>query len=637
MGKKFDKKTLVMLVAASVISANVSSVFASETLKEFSLEEIVVTATRTQTTIFDSNANINVVSRREIENKHFANVGEAIRNLPGVNVQNMGSTGEAYADNTLYINGSKNIVVLIDGVRINFNGGDAEKFSSADFIDMDLVERIEVLKGSASTLYGADAQGGVINIVTKKEKASTGYGKLHADYGSFKTSHVGLTTGGYEKGLNWYVAAQKKKAGNFKDGSGRRVPETVDAKTLNVKLEKQFDENNNLSLLYTQYKSDYSRIKPKKGQAYVKATPIYGTKDNNNFILNCKHDFDKNINNMLTFSRNKKDINDNYTAKKPTRYEQTNISIGDQLTSQIGKHHTLVGGVEYTRDGIDRASQTIKDKNFHNTAFYLQDIWNFSERYNLTYGLRYDKHSVYGNHTSNSVVFGFEPDIKNNFYASYKQYFIAPTVNQLYAANSGNPNLRYETGYTYELGVKHYFDNNIILDINAYQRKSNDAIGLVKKADGSGDSVYTNYDIEKAKGFSAKLDTQINDVIHVGTGYTYIYIDPQTGKNPNRNGYLPRGVWNFNFGYDNDRLAVDLDGRGVINREGRKASKVHDATNFWVWDVSANYKFSNSIKLFGKIGNLFNTKYTERVYDLDPEVWYSSPGRNYMLGLEYTF
>lgn len=628
-------KSLILMLAVGAIT-NVANAMPTEDLPEFSLEKLVVSATKVPTTMFNANANVNVVGRQEIENKHFNNIGEAIRNLPGVNVQNMGGSGEAYADNTLYINGSKNIVVLIDGVRINFNGGDAEKFSSADFIDMNLVERIEVLKGSASTLYGSDAQGGVINIVTRKQ-IGNGYGKLHTDYGSFKTSHVGLSAGGTEKGLNWYIAAQNKKSGSFKDGQGRRVPETVDAKTFNVKLGKTFDEKNDLSLMYTQYKSDYSRIKPKKGQVYEKATPIYGTKDNNNFVMSYNHKFSESSNNILSFSRNSKDINDNYTARKPVQYVQTNLSINDQLTNKIGEHHTLVGGFEYTKDSIDRASQTIKNKDFHNTALYIQDIWDFSKQYNLTYGLRYDSHSKYGNHTSGSATIGFTPDDKTNFYASYKQYFIAPTVNQLYSSGSGNPDLKYETGYTYELGMKHYFDKNTTIDLNAYRRKSSDAIGLVKKNDGSDDSIYTNYDIEKTKGFSVKVNKSINDCINLGAGYTYIYVDPQPNKNPNKNGYLPRGVWNFNIGYDNDRLTVDFDGRGVINREGRKAAKVHTSTSFWVWDISANYKCSNSIKLFGKIGNIFNTNYTERVYDLDPEAWYASPGRIYMVGMEYTF
>lgn len=120
-------KSLILMLAVGAIT-NVANAMPTEDLPEFSLEKLVVSATKVPTTMFNANANVNVVGRQEIENKHFNNIGEAIRNLPGVNVQNMGGSGEAYADNTLYINGSKNIVVLIDGVRINFNGGDAENF-----------------------------------------------------------------------------------------------------------------------------------------------------------------------------------------------------------------------------------------------------------------------------------------------------------------------------------------------------------------------------------------------------------------------------------------------------------------------------------------------------------------------------
>lgn len=628
MQKDLLKKVVLFSILALGHSFTVS---ANE--QTYALDEMVVTASRVATSQFTSNANVDVVTRREIENKHFTNIGEAIKNLPGVNVQNMGSTGEAYADNTLYINGSKNIVILIDGVRINFNGAEAEKFSSADFINMDMVEKIEVLKGAAATLYGSDAQGGVINIVTRKESGK-GYGKLHIDYGSFDTSHVTLSAGGAEKDFNWYVSAQQKKSHSFEDGQGRTVPEGINAKNINIKLGKKIGDNDEVNLLYTQYKSDYTRIKPVSGKEYSILTPILGTKDNSNFLMNYKHKFSDNLDNVLSFSRNQKEVNDNYTAKSPVTYFQTNISIEDQLTYKIGKHHTLVGGVTYTNDDIDKASQTITDKGFHNVAFYLQDMWAFSDKYNLTYGLRYDHHSMFGNHTTGSGVLGYNPSDKTNLYFSYKQYFISPTASQLFASNSGNPNLTYETGYTYELGAKHYFADDFLINANVYRRVSSDAIGLVKI---NGQSVYTNYDDEKTKGFSVKLNKNFGKYWTSSAGYTYIYVDPQIDKNPNKNGYLPRGVWNFNVGYDNAQFSMDIDGRGVINREGRKAAKIHQSTNFWVWDLSANYKLSKAVKIFGKVGNIFNTNYTERVYDLDPEVWYASPGRNYMIGLEYLF
>ena len=104
-------KSLILMLAVGAIT-NVANAMPTEDLPEFSLEKLVVSATKVPTTMFNANANVNVVGRQEIENKHFNNIGEAIRNLPGVNVQNMGGSGEAYADNTLYINGSKNAVFM---------------------------------------------------------------------------------------------------------------------------------------------------------------------------------------------------------------------------------------------------------------------------------------------------------------------------------------------------------------------------------------------------------------------------------------------------------------------------------------------------------------------------------------------
>ena len=291
-----------MLLLAPGMAANAET-------NEFYLDEMVVTANRTEVSLLDANANISVVTREELENKHFQDLGEAIKGVTGVNVQNMGSSGEAYADNALYINGSKNIVFLIDGVRVNFNGSDSEKFSSADFINMDTVERIEILKGSASTLYGSDAQGGVINIVTRKGSEKI-INKLTASKGSFSNENYIFSSSGSKKGYNWLISAKKKRAGNFKDGDGRRVPENINAENLSFKFGKNFDEKNNLTFLYSQYKSDYMKIKPKKNTDYSKTARQYGEKNNNNFLMTFEHKFNENTKNSLSFTRNRKNIKD---------------------------------------------------------------------------------------------------------------------------------------------------------------------------------------------------------------------------------------------------------------------------------------------------------------------------------------
>lgn len=233
------RKRNKILLAVCVLALLPGQVFAEDIkLPEFELAETVVTATRTEKTLLNANADVSVVTREEIENKHFKTLGEAIANVPGVNVQNMGSTGEAYADNTLYINGTKNVVFLIDGVRVNFNGSDAEKFSNADFVDMNMVEKVEVLKGSASTLYGSDAQGGVINIITRKSNGSV-FNKIFFDYGSWSDKNYGFSSVGEKNGFNWAIGYKKKDGNEFKDGKGREVPEKVDATTYNIKIGKK--------------------------------------------------------------------------------------------------------------------------------------------------------------------------------------------------------------------------------------------------------------------------------------------------------------------------------------------------------------------------------------------------------------
>lgn len=131
---------------------------------------MVVTASRTPEKKIDTNADVAVVTAKEIEQKHFDDVAQAVKNVPGVFINSHGASGQSYNSDQIYINGSPNVVVLVDGMRRNINGNSLMNASIAELVAMDSVDHIEVLKGSASTLYGSDAQGGVINIITKKAK-----------------------------------------------------------------------------------------------------------------------------------------------------------------------------------------------------------------------------------------------------------------------------------------------------------------------------------------------------------------------------------------------------------------------------------------------------------------------------------
>ena len=156
------------LMSTSVVWG--TTAFAAENTPEYFLDTMVVTATRTPVEAFKANANVSVITSKEIKERHYSDLSEALRMVPGVYIGNYAPAGYDNS-NALKINGADEIVVLVDGVKIN---NVSNRVSAVMLKNMDNVDRIEVLKGSASTLYGSDAKGGVINIITKKpEKIST--------------------------------------------------------------------------------------------------------------------------------------------------------------------------------------------------------------------------------------------------------------------------------------------------------------------------------------------------------------------------------------------------------------------------------------------------------------------------------
>ena len=192
-------------LAADAAVNEASGTGQTEAMEEYALDDIVVTATRTPVEAFKANANINVVTRDMIEKRHYTSVQEALRDVPGVSVPIYGNSGETYSANGLMLNGTDHVVVLIDGVRANINGssGTYGKMPMAELSNMASIERIEVLKSSASTLYGADAAGGVINIITRdpaKEKMRT---TLSALRGSFGKEQYNLSHRGSKDGFYW--------------------------------------------------------------------------------------------------------------------------------------------------------------------------------------------------------------------------------------------------------------------------------------------------------------------------------------------------------------------------------------------------------------------------------------------------
>lgn len=623
----------------------------------FFLDEMVVTATRTPVEQFKANANISVVTRENIEQNHYSNVQDALRDVPGVTIAGYGNTGEVYSSNSLLLNGSDKVVVLIDGVRANINGSASTygKMATSELSNMDAIERIEVLKSSASTLYGADAAGGVINIITRKPLENGTSTKLAAARGSFGKEQYNLNHRGSINGFYWEIAGQKKISGDFKDGWGRTIPEHLNSENNMYKIGKKFGENADLSITYQTYKTNY--LRPTGGWNTIANNIAQnkfntGEKDNSKLNIVYKQKISEKYSNQFAFYRNEHQAdeitwNSALTTIQPYIYHYSALGFSDQITISPDDKHTIVGGVEWYKDKVDHyrtsASSEYSGKETKNTAVFVNDEFALTDTWNLSYGIRYNNDSNYGSKWLPSIVLGNTPNEKLNYYVGYKKFFVAPYPSQLYG-QYGTPDLNPETGDAIEGGINYRFDPTFVSSIHVFRRDMKDTISYnsgTRKYENSGEENACGFDIQLRKAFAKNFTTNV--------GYTYTYIKPtDTSKNPNSDGRIPRSAWNIGVNYDIEKFNANLTARGVIAKQGGKAKTYGDNTSaeasdyhtYWIFDMGMNYKLNKNINVYAKCNNIFDRLYTEQRACLLPETgtsWYSAPGRSYEVGMEYTF
>ena len=255
MEKKLTKGMLMTALICGTISmvpfgavAHAEDAAADDAaLQGFNLDQIVVTATRTPVEAFKAQANINVITSEKIEKMHYKDLYQALRDVPGVQTSSYGQDGYLTSD-SFAINGSKKVVFLVDGIRANHSSMYGDIYSPGVFGDLSNVERVEVMKGAASALYCADAQGGVINIITKK--AGKGISKVFFNTGSHGKQEYGFNFNTKKDKLGIRASARKLKNKDYKSAIGQRVFNDSQTNTYNVGVNYELKKNSSIDFNY---------------------------------------------------------------------------------------------------------------------------------------------------------------------------------------------------------------------------------------------------------------------------------------------------------------------------------------------------------------------------------------------------
>lgn len=619
------QKRLAMYVTMALIGGvvfTVPSVTAADTDTTYALPDVVVTATRTEEPIDKVPANVTVLSGEDIQERHANNLGDALRIVPGVEFNVYGG-GVGYTNsNGFRINGSNNVLFMVDGINMNAAGVNPPMTIMKNF---DGIDRVEVVKGATSTLYGSGAIGGVVNVITRipEEGMKT---TVRAIGGSYGQEQYKIINEGKEENVYWRASYQKDLMGSYTDAHGLKVPQHLNAHTASFMVGSDIDENNNVMFSYDSYRGNAMYSDSNKKLNLIK----HGTEANDSFRGIWKNKINDRLSHQLYILNNHYDTTfNNYKTEVHTK------AIGDQVTYLAGEH-TLIGGFDWRQDKVDSQSGV----KLTNSSYFIQDSWNFAPKWTFIPGVRVDHHSTFGNHTSWHAALSHDLTEKTNVYLSYNEFFVAPLPSQLFGYY-GNRNMKPETGHEIDLGAHHQFSDTLSGNLNFFVRRSSDKIGYDRTI-----SKYANFDSEKARGMSVTLRKEITKNLSSSLGYTYTHIDATPQRAVNVDGYVPKHAVNFSLDYNDVKWDAHLDVRGVIDRPGPQTADVIDnffpKTTYWITDISANCRVTDDITVFGRINNVFDVFYAEQSnargnwYGESGE-WWTMPGRNYQLGVEVSF
>ena len=630
---------MVSLLAGTTVVWG-GTVFAQEDLQEFALDDMVVTATRTESKMVDVPVNATVISAEKIADRHYLDVADALKDVPGATVID---SGEGADEKKIILNGDERVLVLVNGRRVNFDVGTMSRasYDLNQIPDVSLIERIEVVKGHGGALYGSDAVGGVVNIITKKIDHS--YGKVSMGFGSQQARDAKAMYTIKEGKTGVMVAASKYKQGYYKykdvaDNSTKRWPGDTkfENEKVSLKLAQELTETSNLEFGY-----DFSKYSGISQYSVTSPGPSLIDKKTNNIYM--KYDWLMN------------DTDQGYLQVYRNKYEYDNFGkIDEKVTGfeaqqaiSTAENNKLVVGASYRSSHVNAVTGSYNDK-INNKALFVSDQWEFAPRWTLDAGVRYDKHSTAGSKTTWSAGLNKKFDENSHAYFNWGQVFKAPTLDDLYYNNTswwqiGDPNLKPEKGDTWTVGYGTRIADKTDVNISYFQSDLEDAITW----DWSGSPAYAkNIHKLKKNGMELSISHELNDNWNLEASYTYVRVrnDNNDGKGYVRdNNYIPN-MYRFGVRYHDDLWNADLflrggsgaDTSGANDWYGNYTQKYVDS-NYVTLDMSVSYKASKDLSFYAKGYNLLNKAYAESAGAVNYAYSYPAQGRRFIIGAEYTF
>lgn len=655
------RRYTLYFVSLAVLILPPAALFSEETVEK-TMDDFVITATRTPTSLEKiGGSSVAIVTAADIELKKQTQIRELLKDIPGVDISTSGGPGSA---SSIFIRGSdaKNVLVLIDGVMVN-NPSDPNRSADIGTLTVNNIERIEVIRGSQSVLYGSNATAGVVNIITKKGRGkpvmTTGI-----EAGSYGTTryHAGIRgkTGAFSYAVN---AAQTASAGySIANDRNDDIPHdgNTDEKdgwenrNLSMSLGYELSETFDLSLTVNNLDSkidldDYGPGYTGDRFDYVNWVSVAnpsGQKDRRTdlaqqYVVVQAHNFfmQRSLESTLSYksgNNNRKSFDQD--GKQEYEYTGASGDLSWQGTLFLGETQEITFGLSSFKEEMNQASifsgitTTEIDKSATTNSYWLQDqAFLMDDALVIVVGARSDNHEKFGSATTYRLAPSFKLQGTGTlFKLSYGTGFQAPSLYELFSAY-GNEDLKASKSTTSDLGFEQSLaEGRMKFGVTLFNSEFTDAIDFdmatfkFGQMDGK----------TRTSGWEAFFQTAIADHTDLTVNHVVLKTEDADGdpllRKPDAKTvisgnslFLEKAQASYSLYNVGKRTAY----AGSMDKNG---NSIDELSAYLLINLAVSYALLENLDLYGRIDNLTDTFYED--------AWsYATPGRSYYVGVKATF
>ncbi|HCP53215.1 MAG: TonB-dependent receptor [Pseudomonadaceae bacterium] len=622
---KLSRLTLAIALAPCLANA-------ADSTNVYQASPLVVTSGRQAEPVAKATAATSVFERKDIERLQVRSVAELLERVPGVNFSHTGGAG---SQTGLFLRGTSTAqtLILVDGQRI---ASASSGTSSLEFLSPDQIERIEVVRGARSALYGSDAIGGVIQIFTRKGDGQGLKPTMRFGIGSDSTYErsLGLSGGDGQTQFNLGAALDETQGIDAtRDAYGANGDEDAYRnRSLSLNLSHQFND---------QIEAGFS-VLDQRGQSEF--DDVFGTSlPTVDFQVSSISGYlDATVNDVWSnrlevgHSEDKRDTSNDLTNFGDSQFFTYRDSANWVNTLQLTSNQQVLVGLDWYEDRLhtDDSVDFVEDSRWNRAAF-IQHRYS-AEKFSTELGLRHDDNQQFGSENTWNAALTVPMNERNEVILSYSEGFRAPTFNDLYYPDfcsggfcfaSANPDLKPETSKSYEVQWRSRFGTSSELQMSLYRTDLKDAIVL--------DQNFIPQNTQRARinGFETSLK---QEWLGWQSNLALSLIDPRDRETGHT---LPRRA-KRTLSLDLDRqfgdFSVGTNLRAVSGRFDDAANTI-ELGGYGLVDLRGSWQASREVSFDLKLNNLFDKDYSDATYSTpNGRYGYNTEGRTALFAVTWT-